>query len=180
MQKEIILESKLTSHQKIHVALVIGLPIIIVGITILNDHFSMHGINQWSLVFPKLLFLSTTLLLGIFSLFLKSGLLNVNSQLYSGTYIFGKLIFKKKNVLSHKTKVAVLKLRKRQKMAWFSVASPDQSLTYQKNDVTLLNDKHTHKELLISLNDEVLAQKTITFLEENFGILYEDYNPDFS
>lgn len=180
MQNEIILESKLTAHQKTHVAMVIGLPVVIVGVTVLNDHLSIYGMKQWSLVIPKLLFLFSILLLGIFSLFLKSGVLKVNNDLYLGTYIFGKLIFKKKIIITQKSKVAVLRLSKRQKMAWFSVASPDQSLSYHKNDVTLLNDKHTHKELLISLNDEVLANKVITFLEENFGFIHEVYSPDFS
>ncbi|TCP23964.1 hypothetical protein EV195_107130 [Tenacibaculum skagerrakense] len=32
MQNEIILESKLTAHQKTHVAMVIGLPVIIVAL----------------------------------------------------------------------------------------------------------------------------------------------------
>ena len=180
MQNEIILESKLTAHQKTHVIMVIGLPVIIVSVTILNHHLSLHGMNQWSLVFPKLLFLFTILLLGFFLVFLRTGVLKVDNHLYLGTYIFGKLIFKKKIITSHKSKVAILKLSKRQKMAWFSIASPDQSLSYHKNDVTLLNNKHTHKELLVSLNDEVLAMKVVTFLEENFGFIHEVYSPDYS
>ncbi|WP_075343498.1 hypothetical protein [Tenacibaculum agarivorans] len=180
MRNEIILERKLTAHQKTHVAIVLGVPIIIVIIKLLNNHFERHGIEDIFRIFTRLVPLVIALFSVIMILFLKSVLLKKGNSLYSGTYIFGKLLFKKKVNLTNKTKLATLKLNKRQKMAWFSIANPDQGLSYYKNDITLLNDKHTRKILLVSLSDEVLAQKAVTFLEKNFDLIHEVYSPDFS
>jgi len=180
MRNEIILERKLTTHQKTHVTIVLGVPIIIVIIKLLSNHFEHHSIEDISRIFIKLVPLVIALFSVIMILFLKSGFLKKENNLYSGTYIFGKLLFKRKIDLTNKTKMATLKLNKRQKMAWFSIANPDQTLSYYKNDITLLNDKHTQKTLLLSLSEELLTAKAITFLEENFDLVHEVYSPDFS
>ncbi len=113
-------------------------------------------------------------------MFFKRRLLKKESELYRGLYCFGKLILKKKISLNNKDQVSILKFRKTQKMAWFSNANPDLALTFQKSDVTLLNKKHTKREMLISLDSEDLAIKTIAFLENNFDLEYNVYSPDFS
>ncbi len=180
MKNEIILESKLTVHQKTHISVVMLIPVFFVIVITLIQHFEQHNLSDISLSFPRLIPATIVLLVLIMLLFLKTGILEKNNNLYEGTYFKGKLLFKKKINLTDKTKVAILKLNKRQKMAWFSIANPDQALSYHKNDITLLNDKHTRKELLVSLDDENLANKTVSFLEENFDLTFETYNPDFS
>ena len=180
MKSQIILESKLTPHQKTHISVVMLIPVFFVTIMTLVKHFEQNDLSNITLSFPRLIPLVIALIILIMLLFLKEGILKKNNDLYQGTYLFGKLLIKKKVSLLDKPKVAILKLRKRQKMAWFSIANPDQALSYHKNDITLLNDKHTRKELLVSLDDENLANKTISFLEENFNLTFETYSPDFN
>lgn len=173
MKNKIILESKFTEHQKTHLSIILGIPIIIVIIKVLNTDLNERG-------YVSLLLLITVLVLTIAIQFLKTGLIKKNANLYRGTFFFGKLILKKKINLTSKTKVSILKLRKSQKMAWFSIANPDLALSYYRSDITLLNNKHTEKEILVSLDNEAIADQTIQFLQENFGLILEVYSPDFS
>ncbi|WP_408041400.1 hypothetical protein [Tenacibaculum amylolyticum] len=149
------------------------MPIIIVILKVLSTDLNERG-------YGSLLLLMAVLLLIIALQFLEIGLLKKKGNLYRGTFFFGRLLLKEKINLQSKTKVSILKLTKRQKMAWFSIANPDLALSYYRNDITLLNNKHTEKEVLVSLDNEALANKTIQFLEENFGLIHEVYSPDFS
>ncbi len=171
--KRLILESKLTNHQKFHVFLCTGVPIVL----------SIHTlISQKPYFIKSILFLFFVVLslvmLGI--VFLKKGVVKEGSVLFKGTFLFDKLLLKKKVDVDQKSKVAILKFKRSQKMAWFSVANPDASLTYLRSDVTLLNEKHTTKDVLISLDDEEKANQVVSFLEEYFQFDYELYSPDFS
>ncbi|CAL2062592.1 hypothetical protein [Tenacibaculum sp. 190524A05c] len=178
MKKEIILESKFTAHQKTHILVVLGIPVVIMTMFVLSRHYNNSSVSTSDL--GKLIFLGFVFLIVGLIIFFKNGVLKKDDGLYLGTYIFGKLLFKKEIDLTNISKLAILKLRKSQKMAWYSLANPDQALSYDRNDVTLLNDKHTQKTLLISLEDENLANETVSFLEENFDLTLETYSPDFS
>lgn len=171
--RRLILESKLTSHQKLHVLLSLGGPVLIViyKITTLESYFKTNAL----LVLFILVFIGI-----VCSVFLKKGVLKVGKTLYKGTFLFNKLLVKKKVDLSDKPKVSILKFKRNQKMAWFSIASPDASLIYLKSDVTLLNEKHTEKEVLISLDNEENANQVVSFLAEHFHMKNEIYSPDFS
>lgn len=178
MQKRIILESRFTSHQKQHISIITGLLILVPIVVLINANGNIDLItqNEWRKIGGMLGMAVVTFL----SIFTKKGLLEKGKCLYSSIYLFNYLVYKKKVDLVAKTKLAILKMEKRQKAGWFSVASPDLSLTYERCDIALLNDKHTEKEILISLDSEELAVKTIRFLEENFKLSYETYSPDFS
>ena len=171
--KRLILESKFTTHQKLHVLLSLGIPVLIIiyKITTLESYFKTNAL----LIFFILLLISV-----ICSVFLKKGIVKENNNLYQGTFLFDKLLQKKKMDLNQKSKVSILKFKRSQKMAWFSVANPDASLTYLRSDVTLLNEKHTTKDVLVSLDDEEKANQVVAFLEEYFQFEYEVYSPDFS
>ena len=67
-----------------------------------------------------------------------------------------------------------------QKMAWFSNAKPDLANEFDTFNVTLLNNKHTYKELLISLRNDNNSNKAIRFLASEFKLIEEVYSPDFS
>ncbi len=140
----IILESRFIRHQKTHLILVTGLPVLLLIIKLTDIGFDFKDYVQLIVLF----FVFT---LVIISMFFKRGFLKKKSELYRGLYCFGKLILKKKISLNNKDQVSILKFRKTQKMAWFSNANPDLALTFQKSDVTLLNEKHTKREMLISL-----------------------------
>lgn len=173
MKTEIILESKFTSHQKTHILMVFGLPIILVIVKLISLGLDVKN-SILTLLFVCLFLVSVSVT------FLKSGLLKEQNSLYRGIYFLGKLIFKKKVSLEDKNKVTILKFKKSQKMAWFSAANPDLTLTFYRSDITLLNDKHTRKEMLVSLDNEHLTNEVLNFLEINFGLKHEVYSPDFS
>ncbi|TCI93034.1 hypothetical protein [Tenacibaculum sp. M341] len=171
MKKEIILESKFTSHQKTHILMVFGAPIILVIIKLISLDITN---SLLSLLFVCLFLIVVSVT------FLKTGLLKEDNSLYRGVYFLGKLIFKKKISLEDKNKVTILSFKKSQKMAWFSAANPDLSLTFYRSDITLLNEKHTRKEMLVSLDNEYLANEVLNFLEIHFALKHEVYSPDFS
>ncbi|MDB4180976.1 hypothetical protein N9611_01855 [Flavobacteriaceae bacterium] len=112
--------------------------------------------------------------------FTKIGLLKKEDKLYRGLYFEKKLILKKKIDVTNKSKVSILKFKRNQKMAWFSAAKPDLSLEYNAFDITLLNDKHTQKETLISLSNKGISKKAVEYLVTNFSMICEIYSPDFS
>jgi hypothetical protein len=112
--------------------------------------------------------------------FTKRGLLKQNSDLYRGLYFMNKLILKKKISLNDKSKVAILKFKRNQKLAWFSAAQPDMASEFNAFDITLLNNKHTQKEILVSLSNEAICKATIDYLESEFNLKHEIYSPDFS
>ncbi len=173
MKKEIILESKFTLHQKTHILMVFGAPIILVIIKLISLGLDVTN-SLLSLLFVCLFLIVVSVT------FLKTGLLKEDNSLYRGVYFLGKLIFKKRISLEDKNKVAILSFKKSQKMAWFSAANPDLSLTFYRSDITLLNEKHTEKEMLVSLDNEYLTNEVLNFLEIHFGLKHEVYSPDFS
>lgn len=173
MSNNIILESRFTSHQKIHITLIIGAPFILIIVALLRMDLNYIGyivLLLFVLIYSMMICLAFT----------KRGLLKKNSELYRGLYFKNTLLLKKKINLEDKTKVSVLKFKKSQKMAWFSVAQPDMASDFNAFDITLLNDKHTDKDALVSLSCEELAKKAIEFLEAKFNLAYEIYSPDFS
>ncbi len=169
----LLLENRFTSHQQTHIILSIGAPLLIIIFKLSQSTPSFYVHLQ--------LFGFSLLYIVLFCLaFTKRGLININNNLYRGLYFRKQLILKKKIDITNKTKIAVLKFKRRQKMAWFSAARPDLDTIYNHFDITLLNDKHTVKEKLISLEKEKFVDLSIEFLEQNFCLVYEQYSPDFS
>lgn len=172
MNTPLILEWRFTMHQRIQLTVVIGGAISLKAVSLLVDNNA-----------PKFTVLAVLLFLVVGALIClactKRGVFKSDNNLYRGLYFRSHCLLKKKISLTDKTKVTVLELNKRQKSAWFSDAKPDHSISYARYDVTLLNDKHTEKELLVSLDTKELAQKTTVFLEQQFGLVEEVYSPDF-
>lgn len=173
MEKKIILENKFTTHQKTHLILVLGGAVFVLIVKILS-----LGMYVKSLMFVSLLTVLFIILISI--AFTKKGLTIINDELYRAVFLGEKLIIKKKISLQNKTKIATLKLRGVQKMAWFSDARPDMADTFNKFDIALLNNKHTEKDILISVTNEEKSEQAILFLEQNFKLNHEIYSPDFS
>lgn len=173
MKKEIILESRFTTHQKIHMTLYIGGPLIFIIFSMMRTYLNNMGL--FILLMFILIYLSLMCLA-----FTKRGLLKKEDKLYRGLYFFRKLILKKKIDLTDKPKVSILKFNRRQKMGWFSAARPDLSLAFNALDINLLNEKHTRRETLISLTNDEKATEAINFLENEFNLIHERYSPDFS
>jgi len=173
MIKTLILESRFTTHQKTHIILSIGAPFIIIIFLLLRTNLNSIGY----LILLIFILIYTTIVCLAFT---KRGLLKQNSDLFRGLFFMNKLILKKKIILNNKTKVAILKFKKNQKMAWFSDAKPDMATEFNTYDITLLNNKHTQKEMLVSLSNEAICNTTIDYLEREFNLKHEIYSPDFS
>ncbi|PHS67021.1 MAG: hypothetical protein COB12_05015 [Flavobacterium sp.] len=169
---KIILEDRFTTHQKITFLIYIGAPFLIGIFSLLKLNLNIKG------------FLILMLLLIIYSFlisisFSKRGFLKIKSDLYLGFFFFGKLFFKKKIDISRTPKIAILKFKKSQKLAWFSVAKPDLATEFKSFEINILNNKHTRREPIIILKDEKNVDPAISFLTSNFSLKNEVYSPDF-
>ncbi|MBU2995314.1 hypothetical protein KO500_02670 [Cellulophaga baltica] len=170
--KKLVLESRFKTHQKIHLILTIGAPFIFIIFSLIT--MGLNAIGNFILLVFILMYVLLVCLA-----FTKRGLLSLNSELYRGLFFSDKLILKKKIDLNNKTDVAILKFKRSQKMAWFSVAKPDLASDFNAFDITLLNKKYTQKEMLVSLSNEAICKIAINFLEKEFGLQHEVYSPNF-
>lgn len=173
---KIVLEDRFTTHQKITFLLYFGAPFII-GIfallrMALNSNLNYKG-------YLMLIILLMIYLLLISTAFLKRGFVKINSELYKGSFFREKLIFKKRIDISKTPKIAILKFKKSQKLAWFSAAKPDLSTEFDTFEVNILNKKHTKREAILDLKKKNNVDRTISFLTSNFNLKNELYSPNF-
>lgn len=170
--EKLILEYRLTNHQKLILSLV---PIVLL--------FFIIGMISASLNFKGYVFVFLSILLFVYlvgMVFSRRGLVSKDNKLYLGVFYFNILFFKKQIYLGEWNKVSVLKFSRRQKLAFFTSANPDLSEQFNSFDLCLLNDKHTRRHVLISLKNEENVQNAIRFLSANFNLKFEVYSPDFS
>ncbi|WP_159949981.1 hypothetical protein [Polaribacter septentrionalilitoris] len=170
--KKIILEYRFTNHQKITFLLYLGAPFLIKIFFLFKNNLSPKDYLILSLCIICYLFL-------ISIAFLKRGFLKRNSNLYIGSFFLGELFFKKRIDISKTPKLAVLKFRKSQKLAWFSDAKPDLADIYKTFEINILNERHTKRESILNLKKKEYVKPTIEFLSSNFDLKYEKYNPNF-
>ncbi len=170
---KIILENRFSTHQRITFLLYIGGPFIIKFFLLLRSS-SLNYID-----FLLLIFCAAVYLFLISIAFLKRGFIKIDSNLYRGSFFRGKLFFKKKIDITKTPKVAVLKFKKSQKLAWFSIANPDAATTFDSLEINILNEKHTIRKPVIDLKKEESMKKAISFLTTNFYLKQETYSPDF-
>lgn len=111
--------------------------------------------------------------------FLKRGFVKINSKLYKGSFFCGKLFFKKKIDISETPKIAVLRFKKIQKLAWFSNAKPDLGTDFNSFEINILNEKHTKREPILDLIENDNSERAISFLTTNFDLEKETYSPNF-
>ena len=168
----LILEYNFNSHQKTHLTFV-GLAIIVVASGVFRD---LENPYFW----VKLLGLFILLISVVILIFSKNGLINNNGKIFLGYFIGKILLYKKAIDLTDKNALAVLKLKKTQKLAFFTSANPDWSQSFGTFDIALLNSKHTKKDILISLNSQENADKATDFLTKYTDLNLEVYSPDFS
>jgi len=176
LMEKIILEDRFTTHQKISFLLYIGAPFIILIVTLLRMALSSN-LNYKGYLALIIFLIIYSFLISI--AFLKRGFVKINSNLYRGSFFREKLFFKKRIDISKTPKVAVLKFRKSQKLAWFSVARPDLATEFNSFEINILNDKHTKRESIIDLRKKDNVEQTINFLTTNFDLKYEVFSPDF-
>jgi len=170
--KKIILESVFSTHQKIHLSI---FGILFIAMTIL----SAMNLQNLRVLLLFLIGLSGSFIY-VAVTFSKKGFLFKNNDLYYGIFYRNYLLKKRKLDIKENTAFAVLKFKKRQKYAFFTAANPDLASEFNAFDIYLLNEKHTQKEYLISLKNEDHSFKAVSFLEENTGLKFEIYSPDFS
>lgn len=173
---KIILEDRFTTHQKITFLLFIGAPFVI-GIVALLRMGLKSNLNYKGYLALIIFLIIYSLLISI--AFLKRGFVKINSNLYRGSFFRQKLIFKKRIDISKTPKVAVLKFKKSQKLAWFSAAKPDLATEFNSFEINILNDKHTKRESIIDIKKKDSVERTIYFLTTNFDLKSEVFSPDF-
>ncbi|MEY8847305.1 hypothetical protein AB9K26_00695 [Psychroserpens sp. XS_ASV72] len=169
---KLILEYNLSSHQMIHTSL-IGLAILCIAIT---------GVNEISGYLLYIFIIGITILLGIITIitFSRKGFVKVDGKVFKG-YFFGKNLLLKKTIdITDKNAFTILKLRKKQKMAFFAAANPDMAQSFDCYDIAFLNKKHTIKEVVLSLKKEKNSKLATEFLSKNTDLKLEIYSPDFS
>jgi len=169
----IVLEHRFTTHQKISILFYMGAPLIFIIFTLLR-----RDLNEKGYVALLVFCLIYCLLIAI--AFLKRGFIKIGTNLYRGSFLFNKLIFKTKIDFTKRPKLSILKFKKNQKLAFFSVANPDIASEFNAFDIYVLNENHTKRDLLLSLKDENNAKKGVAFLTHNFNLKYEDFSPNFN
>jgi hypothetical protein len=169
--KKISLEYNFNSHQKIHLSIFSGICVVIL-IGGLQQTINLHNFGLLTFFFLIL----TGLIVSTFS---KKGFVVVKNRLYKGIFFRDILLFKREINLANKPVFSILKFRKKQKYAFFTAANPDLAYEFNAFDIYLLNEKHTIKTLLISLQSEHNSQKASKFISDFTDLDYEIYSPDF-
>ena len=172
MTNKLIVKYKFTLHQKIHLIIFVGsIPILIIGEML---RMNLNFIGKIILVCFFLIYFV------IFSFaFSKIGFLKLNENLYRGLFIYDKLLFKKLINLNNRNKIAILKFKRRRKLAFISNAKPDLSEEFNSFEINLLNEKHTERDLIVIFENKANSIKLIDFLESNFELKYETFSPNF-
>src|SRR5690606_23503650 len=93
-----------------------------------------------------------------------------------------KFVFKtpwkgKKVDLTDKTDISILKYKGAQKFTFAVVANPNQTYEVYNNRIYLLNSNHSVKDLIFTTKDASSAEKAVSFINENFGLNFSNYNP---
>ncbi|TYP70375.1 hypothetical protein [Aquimarina intermedia] len=171
--EKVILEDRFTTHQKITFLLYIGAPFIIGIVTMLKTNLTSIGFLVLLLFIAIYTFLVSVA-------FLKRGFVKIDSQLYRGSFVRGRLFFKTKIDISRSPKVSVLKFKKNQKFSWFSMAKPDLATDFNAFEINILNERHTKREAILSLKNKNNIERTINFLTSNFDLKSEVYSPNFN
>lgn len=176
LMNKIVLEDRFTTHQKITFLLYIGAPFIICIFALLKSAINSH-LNSLGYLILMLFLLIYFFLISI--AFLKRGFAKINSKLYKASFFRDTLIFKKEIDISKTPKLAILKFKKSQKFAWFSIAKPDLATDYDTFEINFLNENHTKREQILDLKNKNNIDPTIAFLTANFNLTHEIYSPDF-
>ena len=173
MKKVLILGSRFSSHQKTHILLYFAAPLFIISVSLL---LQSQSLNKFSIGLFILLLCGFVISLA----YSRKGLKVKNGDLYRCLFLVGQLFMKKKISQEDKLDFSVLKFKKSQKMAWFSAARPDLATGFDTFEITLLNENHTNKNLLISVKEEKYADQVIEFLKKNTTLNHSTYQPKLS
>ena len=150
----------------------IALALIVIASAVLRNELIL--LNVLKLIGLLILFGFTIMIT-----FSKKGLLISNNKIYKGYFFRNLLLYKKTVNLNNKIAFAILKLRKKQKMAFFTGANPDLAESFETFDIALLNENHTQKEILISLLKVKNSESVTEFLKNHTNLKLEIYSPNF-
>ena len=152
-RNQIALEYNFDTHQKVHIS-VFSLLCLVILIAISLEINNLAGFFSTIMVIIVLIAL-------ISITFSKKGFVVIDKTLCKGIFVGKKLIFQRKIDLNNKPVFSVLKFKKIQKFAFFTVANPDLSHGFNGFDIYLLNENHTEKERIMCLKNELNSQKAI-------------------
>ena len=111
--------------------------------------------------------------------FSKNGFI-INEQGLFKTYFFVKKPFFKNHIdLINKPKLSILEKRKSQRLPSISVIYPRPSFNFVTYDLFILNNNHTSKYEIISLDKKENATKAVDFLTKYLNLKSENYSPNY-
>ncbi|WP_124981121.1 hypothetical protein [Nonlabens xiamenensis] len=172
--KNLRLEQSFSGHQIVMISCGI-----LAFAAITFNKLTANGWNWTSLVMALPFFLITVALVGV--LFLQNGFTARSNNRIARSWFWFGIPIRMKTINADKYPViSVLRMGKKQKLAWTVAANPDLSVSYSSYDITSLNEKHTKKERLIILKNQRNAENAIAFILNHSNLREEIYSPDFS
>jgi len=81
--------------------------------------------------------------------------------------------------LTDKPVVSILKFKKIQKFAFFSVAKPDLSESFYSFERFVLNKNHFIRDSFMYFKQEKCANDAIEFLTKDFPLRHELFSPNY-
>jgi hypothetical protein len=81
--------------------------------------------------------------------------------------------------LTDKPVVSILKFKKIQKFAFFSVAKPDLSESFYSFERFVLNKNHFKRDSIMYFKQEKCANDAIEFLTKDFPLRHELFSPNY-
>lgn len=190
MKKLVSLEARFNTHQKLLLLfLTVVISIIVLPLNyeyyynVFNSNYSIENTAQLVVHFFAVIFLFAGLFLVGFLIcftFSKKGLLKKKSKLFRVICFNNSVFFKTHIKLNDITDVSILYFEKSQQMALFSIAlNPGVSQTFYSKEINILNENHTYRNQILDLKKDENADQAVSFLEENFNLKHNEYNPRF-
>ncbi len=170
-QDKIVFERSFNLQQKLIIMGFSLFPLLFI-IVLLEQNLNWKGY----LIFIVALLLFLYLIALAFS---RKGLIKKEQFLYKGKIFRGYTLFKQKIDLTDRPVVSILKFKKRQKFAFFSVAKPDLSHSFNSFEIFVLNANHFKRDSVMYFKEEKSANKAIEFLTRDFPFTHEIFSPQY-
>ncbi|MGY5847390.1 hypothetical protein ACW6QP_08210 [Salegentibacter sp. HM20] len=110
--------------------------------------------------------------------FSKKGIIKKEDNIYKAKFFQDFTLFKSKVDLTDRPVASILKFRKSQKLAFFSVAQPDLSESFNSFVIFVLNKTHYKRDAIMYFKKETSAKKALDFITQDFPLRQEIFSPD--
>ena len=120
----------------------------------------------------------------LLALFIKKGVLIQNNNLYKAYFLYASILYKKQILLDNISDISILKFKMKRPLSSFTVYSENAllsegELSFERNEIYLLNKRHSIKRFLIHTKNHKLAKETVETIKNHFKFTYKSYSPHF-